>query len=94
MTHYLPTIMKVLKGGSVRFLYKKFPNSKIKNGDSLWDQKYLIATEGKQLDEMINRYTKQNLFKRKTSLKGSKMHLNEQLHNVKISTRSRRVMIF
>lgn len=55
-THYIPSIMKALKGGSARFLYKEFPDSKLKNGDILWDQKYFIATEDKQLDKMIQRY--------------------------------------
>jgi putative transposase len=55
-THYIPSIMKALKGGSARFLYKQFPDSKLKNGDILWDQKYFIATEDKQLDKMIQRY--------------------------------------
>ncbi|MGM0878115.1 MAG: transposase [Bacillota bacterium] len=54
-THYIPSIMKALKGGSARFLYKEFPDSKLKNGDSLWDQKYFIATEDKQLDKVNQR---------------------------------------
>lgn len=55
-THYIPNIMKALKGGSARFLYKEFPESKTKNGGSLWDQKYFISTDEKQLDNLIKEY--------------------------------------
>lgn len=55
-THYIPNIMKALKGGSARFLYKDFPKTKIKKGGSLWDQKYYISTNEKQLDTLIQDY--------------------------------------
>ena len=55
-THYIPNIMKALKGGSARFLFKEFPESKLKNGSSLWDQKYFISTDEKQLDNLIKKY--------------------------------------
>jgi putative transposase len=58
-THYIPNIMKALKGGSARFLYKEFPDSKQKNGNSLWDQKYFIATENEQLEKMFQDYIKE-----------------------------------
>lgn len=52
-THYIPNIMKALKGGSARFLYKEFlENYKC----SLWEQKYFIATEDTQLNKMVQRY--------------------------------------
>ena len=44
-THYIPNLMKALKGGSARFLYKEYPQKKIKKGESLWDQKYFISTD-------------------------------------------------
>ncbi|MDR4950459.1 IS200/IS605 family transposase [Neobacillus cucumis] len=55
-THYIPNIMKALKGGSARFLYKKFPEAKEKSGGNLWAQKYYIATDNRQLDIMVKDY--------------------------------------
>ncbi|PEJ28212.1 hypothetical protein CN689_22615 [Peribacillus butanolivorans] len=55
-THYKPNIMKALKGGSARFLYKAFPKTKINYKVSLWEQEYFIATEDTQLDKMVQRY--------------------------------------
>lgn len=55
-THYIPNIVKALKGGSARFLYKEFPGLKLKHGNSLWDQKYFITTEDKRLDMMVREY--------------------------------------
>ncbi|MCQ6267840.1 transposase [Fictibacillus sp. WQ 8-8] len=55
-THYIPNIMKALKGGSARFMYKEFPESKVQHGINLWDQKYFIATEKAQLREMLELY--------------------------------------
>ncbi|MBT2618909.1 MULTISPECIES: transposase [unclassified Bacillus (in: firmicutes)] len=47
--HYIPNIMKAHKGGSARFLYKAFPETKLNYKGYLWGQKYLIATEDTQL---------------------------------------------
>ena len=55
-THYIPNMIKALKGGSARFLYKKFPKTKLKNGGSLWDQKYYISTDNQQLNNLIKDY--------------------------------------
>ncbi|MGZ7135533.1 MAG: IS200/IS605 family transposase [Methanobacterium sp.] len=55
-THYIPNIMKALKGGSARFLYKEFPETKTKNGGSLWDQKYFISTDNQQLVNLVQDY--------------------------------------
>lgn len=55
-THYIPNMIKALKGGSARFLYKKFPKTKLKNGSSLWDQKYYISTDSQQLNNLIKDY--------------------------------------
>ncbi|MBX9975538.1 transposase [Cytobacillus firmus] len=59
-THYIPNIIKALKEGLARFLYKEFPASKLNHGNNLWDKKYLISTENKQLDKMIQNYKDQN----------------------------------
>ncbi|MBT2730448.1 IS200/IS605 family transposase [Bacillus sp. ISL-75] len=55
-THFIPNIIKALKGGSARFLYKEYPASKTKHTNRLWDPKYIISTEEKQLDKMIHNY--------------------------------------
>lgn len=55
-THYIPNIVKALKGGSARFLYKEFPDLKLKHGNSLWDQRYFITTEDNRLDMMVREY--------------------------------------
>lgn len=55
-THYIPNIMKALKGGSARFMYKEFPESRNKNGDSLWDPKYFISSDQCELETLIQKY--------------------------------------
>jgi putative transposase len=55
-THFIPNIIKALKGGSARFLYKEFPKTKLKNGGSLWNQKYYISTDDQQLHNLIKGY--------------------------------------
>jgi len=55
-THAIPNLIKALKGGSARFLYKEFPDSKIDHGGSLWDPKYIISTDEAQFDKMIQNY--------------------------------------
>ncbi|MFD6442422.1 hypothetical protein ACFWDG_22150 [Peribacillus sp. NPDC060186] len=37
-------------------MYKAFPETKLNDKGSLWDQKYFIATEDTQLDKMVQRY--------------------------------------
>ncbi|TCN18442.1 IS200/IS605 family transposase [Mesobacillus foraminis] len=61
-THYIPNMMKALKGGSARFMYKEFPDSRNKNGDSLWDSKYFISSDQCQLEKLIQNYGYNNLF--------------------------------
>ncbi|MBT2733985.1 IS200/IS605 family transposase [Bacillus sp. ISL-7] len=55
-THYIPNLMKALKGGTARFLYKEFPETKIKKGGSLWDQRYFISTDNRLLDNLVQDY--------------------------------------
>ncbi len=52
-THFIPNIVKALKGGSTRFLYKEFPESKINHGDSLWDTKFIISTDKIKFEHMV-----------------------------------------
>ena len=55
-THSIPNLIKALKGGSARFLYKEFPDSKVEHGSSLWDPKYIISADEIQFDTMIQNY--------------------------------------
>jgi putative transposase len=55
-THYIPNLIKAFKGGSARFLYKEFPDSKITHGSSLWDTRYIISTENERFEQMIKQY--------------------------------------
>ncbi|WP_205182016.1 transposase [Neobacillus cucumis] len=55
-TDSIPNLIKALKGGSARFLYKEFPDSKVEHGSSLWDPKYIISTDEIQFDKMIQNY--------------------------------------
>lgn len=55
-SHFIPNLIKALKGGSARFLYKEFPDSKINHGSSLWDNKYIISTEIKEFEQMIQNH--------------------------------------
>ncbi|MBT2758812.1 transposase [Mesobacillus foraminis] len=56
-THFIPNLIKALKGGAARFLYKEFPDSKINHGSSLWDAKYFISTDKKQFDQMLENHS-------------------------------------
>ncbi|MFD0827592.1 IS200/IS605 family transposase [Neobacillus sp. M.A.Huq-85] len=55
-SHYIPNIIKALKGGSARFLYKEFPDSKINHGGSLWESQYIISTDNELFKQMIQNY--------------------------------------
>lgn len=57
--HYIPTIMKTLKGVSARYMFKKFP--KIKRnlwGGHLWNPSYFVATVSENTEEQIKQYIK------------------------------------
>lgn len=53
-THFIPNLVKSLKGRSASFLYKEFPDSKINHQSTLWDAKYLISTYKKQFEHMVH----------------------------------------
>ncbi|MBT2736200.1 transposase [Bacillus sp. ISL-7] len=55
-THYIPNLIKALKGGSARFLYKEFPVSKINHGSSLWHTQYIISTESNKFEQIIQHH--------------------------------------
>lgn len=55
--HFIPTIMKSLKGNSARFLFKEFPSLKDELlGGHLWNPSYFVCTESDHTDEQIKTY--------------------------------------
>ena len=57
--HYIPDIIKALKGVSARLLMKEFPQLKSKLwGGHLWNPSYFIATVSENTGEQIRNYIK------------------------------------
>jgi putative transposase len=55
--HYIPNIIKALKGVSARLLLKEFPELKQKLWDGhLWNPSYFIATVSENTEEQIRNY--------------------------------------
>lgn len=55
--HYIPNIMKALKGVSARLLFKEFPELKSKLwGGHLWNPSYFVATVSENTEEQIREY--------------------------------------
>ena len=56
--HYIPNIIKGLKGVSARLLMKKYGDNLRKKlwGGHLWNPSYFVATVSEQTDEQIRRY--------------------------------------
>ena len=55
--HYIPDIMKALKGVSARLIMKEFPSIKSKLwGGHLWNPSYFIATTRENTEEQIINY--------------------------------------
>ncbi|WP_276717545.1 IS200/IS605 family transposase [Caloranaerobacter azorensis] len=55
--HYIPNIIKALKGVSARLLLKEFPELKEKLwGGHLWNPSYFIATVSENTEEQIKQY--------------------------------------
>ena len=55
--HYIPDIMKALKGVSARLLLKKYPDLKEKLWDGhIWNPSYFISTVSETSEEQINFY--------------------------------------
>lgn len=55
--HYIPNMVKALKGNSARFLFKEYPalKSKLWNGH-LWNPSYFVSTVGDTNEETIKAY--------------------------------------
>ena len=57
--HYIPNIIKALKGVSARLLFKEFPELKNKlRGGHLWNPSYFVATVSENTEEQIREYIK------------------------------------
>jgi len=57
--HYIPNIIKALKGVSARLLLKQYPDLKKKLwGGHLWNPSYFIATVSENIEEQIKEYIK------------------------------------
>ena len=55
--HYIPDIMKALKGVSARLLMKQYPVLKKKLwGGHMWNPSYFIATVSENTEEQIKNY--------------------------------------
>ncbi|MDK2918158.1 MAG: REP-associated tyrosine transposase [Candidatus Petromonas sp.] len=55
--HYIPNMIKALKGVSARLLLKEFPELKEKLwGGHLWNPSYFIATVSENTEEQIKQY--------------------------------------
>jgi len=55
--HYIPSIIKALKGNSARFMFKEFPELKKQLwGGHLWNPSYFITTIGDTNEEQIKHY--------------------------------------
>lgn len=55
--HYIPNILKALKGNSARFLFKEFPELKTSLwGGHLWNPSYFVCTVSDRTEEQIKKY--------------------------------------
>ena len=56
--HYIPDMMKALKGVSARILMKEYGEELKKKlwGGHLWDQSYFVATVSENTEEQIRKY--------------------------------------
>jgi REP-associated tyrosine transposase len=55
--HYIPNIIKALKGNTARFIFKEFPELKKKCwGGHLWNPSYFIATVSENTRKQVEEY--------------------------------------
>lgn len=55
--HFIPTIVKILKGNSARHLFMRYPELKQKLwGGHLWNPSYFVATVSDQTEAQIEQY--------------------------------------
>jgi putative transposase len=55
--HYIPDILKALKGNTARFLLKEFPELRKKIwGGHIWNPSYFVASIGENTEEAVKKY--------------------------------------
>ncbi|SFA39144.1 putative transposase [Anoxybacillus pushchinoensis] len=55
--HYIPDMIKALKGVSARLLFKQYPELKKQLwGGHLWNPSYFVATVSEHIEEQIRNY--------------------------------------
>jgi len=55
--HYIPDIIKTVKGNTARFLFKEYPYLKKRLwGGYLWNPSYFVATVGENTEETVREY--------------------------------------
>lgn len=55
--HFIPRIIKILKGSSARKLFVKYPELKKRLWDGhLWNPSYFVATVSENTEEQIKKY--------------------------------------
>ena len=55
--HFIPTIIKILKGSSARKMFVKYPELKKRLwGGHLWNPSYFVATVSENTEEQISEY--------------------------------------
>lgn len=55
--HYIPNLLKAMKGNTARFLFKEFPQLKSQLwGGHLWNPSYFVATVSENTREQIENY--------------------------------------
>ena len=55
--HYIPNIIKALKGNSARFMFKKHPELKKRLwGGHMWNPSYFITTVGEASEDQVKHY--------------------------------------
>lgn len=55
--HYIPDMIKALKGVSARLLFKQYPELKKQLwGGHLWNPSYFVATVSENIEEQIRNY--------------------------------------
>lgn len=55
--HFIPTIVKILKGSSARKMFVKYPELKKRLcGENLWNPSYFVATVSENTEEQIRKY--------------------------------------
>lgn len=55
--HYIPNILKALKGNTARFLFKEFPGLKKKLwGGHFWNPSYFVASVGENTEAAVKKY--------------------------------------